>query len=227
MFTNNIIVAQTLNDAWREAMWCCVRNGVDYKVTLGSYEGQIRRQLPYAIIIIEEPKTRPFNFYTPAGIPPPTTEEKINDYFNNYLSHDTKCETEDYTYGQYIVEQLPSVINKLNSSEGDTNQACITVGDFNSIDLPDPPCLKVIDFKKVDNQLNMSVFFRSWDLFAGLPENLGGLQLLKELVLLYLNFPIEDGKMIAFSSGLHLYEQYFSLVDQMNIDKVSAKEEKA
>ena len=69
----------------------------------------------------------------------------------------------------------------------------------------------------------MTVYFRSWDLYAGLPENLGGLQRLKEIVLEYLQaaeMQVEDGKIIAFSDGLHLYDQYFQIVDTLNVDKV-------
>lgn len=87
--------------------------------------------------------------------------------------------------------------------------------------LPDPPCLRTITFKVVEKRLNMSVFFRSWDLFAGLPENLGGLQMVKEYVLgeLIDSLDITDGELIAYSDGLHLYEQYFDLVNQLNINK--------
>ena len=69
----------------------------------------------------------------------------------------------------------------------------------------------------------MTVYFRSWDLYAGLPENLGGPQRLKEIVLEYLQaaeMQVEDGKIIAFSDGLHLYDQYFQIVDTLNVDKV-------
>ena len=34
-------------------------------------------------------------------------------------------------------------------------------------------------------------------------------------------FPITDGSIIAYSDGLHLYEQYFSLVDCLNVDKIN------
>jgi thymidylate synthase len=66
----------------------------------------------------------------------------------------------------------------------------------------------------------MGLFFRSWDLFTGLPENLGGLQLLKEYVLAQLEFQVQDGPIVAFSDGLHLYEMYFNLVNVLNVDKI-------
>ena len=87
--------------------------------------------------------------------------------------------------------------------------------------MDDPPCLRVITFKVVRGLLQMSLFFRSWDLFAGLPENLGGLQLLKEYVLAQLDFEVQDGPIVAYSDGLHIYEQYFGLVNALNVDKIS------
>jgi thymidylate synthase len=109
----------------------------------------------------------------------------------------------------------------LNESNGNTNQASITVGDTEVCQLSDPPCLRNISFKVVDGQLQMSVYFRSWDLYAGLPENLGGLQLLKEYVLSHLLFPVIDGPLIAYSDGLHLYSQYFDCADTLNATKVT------
>ena len=223
IFEQNIVQGRTIEDVWRDAMWCCIRNGYSYKVKVGSYEGQLRRQLDYAVLKVQEPYTRPLAVRTPevSGIPSPTNEDKIWRYFSNYIIGAEKSPNEDYTYGQFISPQIPRVVQLLNESQGNTNQACIQVGDTNSIFLADPPCLRVIAFKVVDGLLQMSVFFRSWDLFAGLPENLGGLQLLKEYVLVQLHFSVQDGPLIAYSDGLHIYEQYFSLADSMNVDKIS------
>lgn len=220
MFENNIIVAKTIEDAWRDSMWCCIRNGHNYIVKQGSYVEQIRRQLPYAMIKITEPWCRPLSPRMPegCGIPPTTSEGKIANYFVNYIIGKERG-TNDYTYGEFIAPQLDRCIDILNGSNGNSNQACIQVGSPDSINLTDPPCLRLISFKVIEGKLQMSVFFRSWDLFAGFPENLGGLQLLKEYVLIYLP-RFEDGPIIAFSDGLHIYEQYFPLVNMLNVDKI-------
>lgn len=213
------ISERTIEQAWRMSLWYCARYGYSYKVEKGSYEGQIRKQLNHLTVVIEEPYIRPLAVSLPEnrGIPAPTSEEKIQAYFFEYLATDTKGEKEDYTYGQYIAPQLPEVINLLNRSGGATNQACIGIGDQESVKLADPPCLRVVDFKVVEGKLNLSLFFRSWDIFVGFPENLGGLQLLKEYILSHLEFPVEDGPIIAYSSGAHIYEQYFPLVNLLNV----------
>ena len=212
---------RTIEQAWRMVLWACARYGFSYVVEKGSYEGQIRKQLSHLTVVIDEPDTRPLAVYMPenTGIPAPTSEEKIHEYFYEYLATDTKEDKEDYTYGQFIAPQLPAVIDMLNRSEGATNQACMTIGDPGSIHLADPPCLRVVDFKVVEGKLNMSLFFRSWDIFVGFPENLGGLQLLKEYILMHLKFPVADGPIIAYSSVAHIYEQYFPIVNLLNVHK--------
>ena len=222
---HTVVEGFDLNDAWRNALWACVRNGIDYKIASGSYVGQIRKQLYALNLIVLEPWKKPMNFYTPIGIPEPTNHDKIQKYFYEYIATDTKCEQEDYTYGEFIAPQIPTIIEILNKAKGMTNQATINIGGVNNIYMEDPPCLRVLDFKVINNELVLSAFFRSWDLFTGLPENLGGLQLLKEYILMHLNFPIKDGKMIIYSSGAHLYEMYFPIVNQMNVEQIDIRGE--
>lgn len=219
----NFIESININDAWRDAIWLCVNKGYDFIVKQGSYIGQIRKQLTNIMIKIVEPGKRPLAPILSPPYLPPTSDEKIETYFLNYIMSSEIHGNEDYTYGSYITPQLPRVIELLKASNGNTNQACISIGDREAICLNDPPCLRTISFKVVKGKLNMSVFFRSWDLFAALPENLGGLQLLKEYVLSELedSLDVVDGTLFAYSDGLHLYEQYFNLVDDLTIDKIS------
>lgn len=220
----NCINAYSIGAAWREVMALCLKKGYDFVVKGGSYKGQIRKQLDHVVIKITNPGNRPLAPIMPPNMPPPTTDENINDYFAHYLLNDQLRENEQYTYGSFIMPQIDRAVKILQDSDGNSNQACISIGDRESINLPDPPCLRTISFKVVEGRLNMSVFFRSWDLFAGLPENLGGLQLVKEYVLSWLP-NVEDGELIAYSDGLHLYEQYFDLVNVLNVEKVKISDE--
>lgn len=225
----NYVEDLTLNDAWRDVMWLCILNGYDYVVKgkTGSYIGQIRKQLSNVMIKISTPGIRPLAPYTPPPYPPPTSDEKIEKYFLDYIISEQVHGKEDYTYGSFIVPQVPRIIEMLKESGGNTNQACISIGDPKSVFLKDPPCLRTVTFKVVQKKLNMSVFFRSWDLYTGLPENLGGLQLLKELILSEIEDVIEvtDGSIFAYSDGLHIYDQYFDLANALNIDKVKVSKE--
>lgn len=216
----NLVHVPNIDSAWRESMLLCVQNGYDFLVQGGSYVGQIRKQLEHITILIDNPGSRPLAPILPPSIPGPTSDQKIEDYFLRYIIGTERAENEEYTYGEFIEPQLLRIVNLLKRSLGGTNQATICIGNTSTTFLPDPPCLRSISFKVVKNRLNMGVYFRSWDLFGALPENLGGLQLLKELILSYLDFEVEDGKILAFSDGLHLYEQYFPLVDTLNVDKI-------
>ena len=221
---SNFVQGKTIGDVWREVMWLCVNNGWDFVVQGGSYVGQIRKQLPYVTLVIDEPGIRPLSPIMPPGLPGPTNDDKIEEYFERYILSDRVAENEVYTYGSFIVQQADRIVELLNKAKGNTNQACIAIGDISTTFLDDPPCLRVLSFKVVDGRLDMTVFFRSWDLYAGLPENLGGLQLLKEYILTHLTFPCADGRLIAQSDGLHIYEQYFKIVDSLYIDKIEVSE---
>lgn len=219
-----MVIGTDLNDAWRNALWECVKFGHEYQIEKGSYKGEYRKQLDSLALLVQEPYKRPFRFYTPPGIPEPTDEDKINKYFYDYLVCMDKQDNEDYTYGMYIGCQITKAIDILNEARGKTNQASINIGGTENIDMEDPPCLRTIDFKVIDNKLILSGYFRSWDLFAALPENLGGLQLLKEYVGLHLSFDYEDGPMYIYSSGAHVYSMYYPIVNQLNVHQLELKE---
>ena len=53
------------------------------------------------------------------------------------------------------------------------------------------------------NTLHFIVYFRSWDLWGGMPANLAGIQNLKEYMAGEIG--VNDGEMIVESKGLHLY----------------------
>lgn len=236
IFEENFIRERTIDDAWHSAMWCCIRKGYRYEIKGGSYVGQERLQLSNATIVIEEPWTRPLAVNVPEhlGFAPPTDEASIYQYFEEYLMSDQKEDKEDYTYGEFITKQWDRAVELLSTSKGNTNQCCITIGNEESINLDDPPCLRSISFKVLPSEdgekgkLQMSVFFRSWDLFAGFPENIGGFQLLKELMIMDLEskgVEVEDGPIVAYSDGLHLYDHCFPLANYMNADKIPLDED--
>lgn len=123
--------------------------------------------------------------------------------------------------------QLSKVIDMLTQTPL-TNQAVIEIAKPSDIfecygkdGKLDPPCLRLIDFKVVprkeiraydpgtctknfhENILTMSVYFRSWDLWAGFPSNLCGLELLKQYVASEAG--LINGPISAYSAGLHIY----------------------
>lgn len=226
-FDNNTVVGTTIGDAWRLALWLCYKKGYVYEINsakngeeFGSYIGQKRIQLPFFMGRIKMPWIRPLAPIMPPNYPPPTDDDKIGQYFAEYLMNPVLQKNEQYRYSSFIAPQISTVIRHLVDANGKTNQAAISVGDISCIDMQDPPCLRLISFKAIDGILRASVFFRSWDLVSGFPENLGGIQLLKEYVLEFVNDglrekgvePLKDGELFTYSDGLHIYDHYIDVI---------------
>ena len=162
-----------------------------------------------AVIQIDYPGTRPLVPITPEGVPPPTSMEYVEKDYLPYLMTNAKKLNETYTYGEYVEPQLLEIIKMYTENGFNTNQATINVGDKSSIYLDDPPCLRMIDTRVRYGALHFVVYFRSWDLYGGFPANLAAIQLMKEQMAQAIG--VEDGKIIAISKGLHLYEMQWDV----------------
>lgn len=174
----------------------------------GSFVGNKRLELEFAVLHVTHPGDRPLVPSLPPHIPPPTDMEYVNWYYTNYLIGDNVGENETYTYGSRIVPQLEPVIEKFSYGVG-TNQCTIAVAKPWDIYLPDPPCLRTIDLRIYPNDeprtLHMFLYFRSWAAWAGLPSNLAALRLLQEHLSECIG--VLPGEIVATSKGLHLYEE--------------------
>ncbi len=204
----SVINSRDLSEAWFLCLRKTLTEGYEYKIERGSYTGQRRKELDFVVIQVRNPGTRPLTPSVPQGVPPPTSMEYIESYLP-YLMTAHKAEGEQYTYGQYLEEQIPKVIKMYREDGYNTNQAFMAVGDSQSVFLSDPPCLRGIDTRIRDNKLNFVVYFRSWDLWAGFPSNLAAIQLLKEYMSSEIG--VDDGEIIALSKGMHLYEYSWEL----------------
>jgi thymidylate synthase len=202
-----LIEGISLGDTWFQCLKKALFEGRTYLIQQGSFEGKQRKEIPLVAITIKNPGIRPLRPDVPNGVPPPTTDEVIEEYLS-YLMTSEKKLNEEYTYGEYMTPQIEEIIKRYKLGF-DTNQMCMTVGDRGSIYQKDPPCLRVVDTRIQDNKLHFVLYFRSWDLWGGFPTNLGGLQLLKEYMAREIG--IQDGGIVAFSKGLHLYEHCWDL----------------
>ncbi|MDP8229537.1 MAG: thymidylate synthase [Candidatus Gorgyraea atricola] len=225
------IEAFDLDDAWFRCLSEILDNGHVYKITRGSYEGQKRLEFDFVTIRIKNPSHQIIPIMPEgASIPAPTSMEYINGYLS-YLLTGQKTETEDYTYGERlvdakvrfkekeIVKEMPLEVNqveeviKMYKTQGHgTNQAVMEIGMPSDIKLNDPPCLRLIDTRIRYGKLHFFPYFRSWDLWGGFPSNLGGLELVKQYMAEEIG--VENGEMIASSKGLHLYEYSWDLAKQ-------------
>ncbi len=225
------IDAFDLDDAWFQCLNTILEKGHVYTITKGSYQGQRRLEFDLATIRVKKPSHQIIPII-PEGmsIPSPTDMDYIQGYLA-YLLTGSKTESEDYTYGERLVDpkikikqndssnmvkEMPLEVNqveeviKLYKEKGHgTNQAIMEIGMPSDIKLDDPPCLRLIDTRIRYGKLHFILYFRSWDLWGGFPSNMGGLQLVKQYMAEEIG--VEDGEMIALSKGLHLYEYSWEL----------------
>ncbi len=216
------VKAKTISDAWFQLIYNLFDFGYAQKIQKGSFENeQYRLQYSGIAVYIEHPYYDMIPTMPPgSGIPAPTTKDYIEDYFVNYLMNPELAENETYRYASRIHKKLPKdetqlecVIRMLRETPL-TNQAVIEIATPDDLDICygkdgklDPPCLRLLDFKvvPVDDELvlTVSAYFRSWDLWAGLPTNLGGIELLKQFVTGETS--LKNGPMYAYSAGAHIY----------------------
>jgi len=214
--------AKTIADAWFQVIYNIFDYSYTQQIQKGSFEKeQYRLQYPGLAVFIEHPDQDIVPVIPPAlGIPSPTTMEYIQDYFANYLMDPELTENETYRYSSRIHHPMPEGGTQLERAIAMlketplTNQAVVEIATPEDFDTCygndgnfDPPCLRLLDFKAVpqdgDLVLTVTVYFRSWDLWAGFPSNLGGIELLKQYVAEETG--LRNGAMFAYSAGAHIY----------------------
>jgi len=204
-----VLEVRDLDEAW----WRCIKevleHGYEYTIDRGSHAGGKRKEFDLIVCQIKHPGTRPLVPTTPEGIPAPTSMDYIEKEYMSYLMVNTKKPNEQYTYGEYVEPQFFEICKMYQEDGFNTNQATMTIGDQNSIYLPDPPCLKLVDTRVRYGKLHYVVYFRSWDLWGGFPANLAAIQLMKEMMAK--DIGVEDGELIAVSKGLHLYDHQWEV----------------
>lgn len=216
------LMAKTISDAWFQLIYNLFDHAYTQQIQKGSFEKeQYRLQYPGIAVFIEHPDEDIVPVMPPGScLPAPTTMEYIEDYFVNYLMDPQLSENETYKYSSRIHHPMPKggtqlerVIDMLRETPL-TNQAVVEIGDpedhdvcFGNDGKLDPPCLRLLDFKAVPAEkglvLTVSCYFRSWDLWAGFPTNLGGIELLKRMVASEAG--LASGPMYVYSAGAHIY----------------------
>jgi len=229
------IEAFDLDDAWFQCLSKILDYGHVYTITRGSYKDQKRLEFDYVTIRVKNPAHQMIPIVPEgSGIPAPTSMEYIHGYLS-YLLTGQKTATEDYTYGERLVDAKVRIKQTLNGKEMvkemplgvnqveevikiykreayGTNQAVMEIGMPSDIKLSDPPCLRLIDTRIRYGKLHFFPYFRSWDLWGGFPSNLGGLELVKQYMAEEIG--VDNGEIIASSKGLHLYDYTWDLAKQ-------------
>jgi len=131
-----------------------------------------------------------------------------NDYNDEIMFRDPEQTGYDFVSERrdvpaYFLNQIEYIIHTYKNKGHRNNQLVLQIAQPSDLLLKDPPCLRSIDTRIQDGKLHFFVYFRSWDLWSGMPANLAGIQTLKEYMAAEID--VEDGEMIVESKGLHLY----------------------
>ena len=199
-----VIQSFDIGDAWYKSIREILINGYNYTIERGSFKGHNRLEFDNVNISISSPSNRPLIPDVPEGVPPPTDQKRVNEYLALLMTPEKG--DYQYTYGERISSQLLQAIEMLKNTPM-TNQCTIEIGQPSDINIEHPPCLRLIDCRIRYGALHFFVYFRSWDLWSGLPPNLAGIQMVKEWMAREIG--VEDGTLNAWSKGLHLYDFQF------------------
>ena len=127
----------------------------------------------------------------------------------------------------YVPNQVEWIINHYKEKGHGNNHCYIQVGYPESsfaYDIPweteaerqTSPCLRGIDTHIKDGKLCFAVVFRSWDLFAGFPENMGGITMLMEYMADQIG--VKTGQLSFSCLKLHCYDSQIDAVEaRLNI----------
>ncbi len=112
--------------------------------------------------------------------------------------------------GQLYLNQIEGAIETYKRHGFRNNQMILQVGHPTDMVLVDPPCLRHIDTRIQDDgdgpELRFHIYFRSWDLWGGMPANLAGIVELAKYMAGEIGLPETSIKSWTIASkGLHLY----------------------
>lgn len=199
-------------DTWFQSVYALLDQGRRYTVEHGSYVGTERIEVDWFFAEIEFPYVEPYDLMLPSfpphlGIPAPVSPGFLDQYLPYLMTADIK-ENEAYTYGERLyaansyLDQVNFWIEVLKITPN-TNQAILQVAQPTDCLLEDPPCLRHIDMRIKDGRLFFYPYFRSWDLWGGLPANLAAIAILQKYIADEVG--VRSGPMLVSSKGLHLY----------------------
>jgi len=251
------IIANDLNDLYFKTILEGLKYGRLNYIDSGSFSGSYRVEFDSANLIVNYPATRPLGPTPRLGVEVTTNDDKIEEYFLNYLmdgslrDKSSEQDEEHYKYASWIVgipegmpleskgvprgtrfNQLEWCINHFIEEGYGTNHCAITVGcaeglqryGWNKrgvgVEQGSTECLRDVFLNIRANKLDLTTIFRSWDLVAGLPENLGGFAMVMEYVVERINTDkrnkqtnIEIGKLKGYCPGLHIYSHNLNLAE--------------
>ncbi|MFH1801519.1 MAG: hypothetical protein ABH804_01660 [archaeon] len=201
---------------------CCVKNPTTRPLAPSTREG-----IPVATD--DEAIHKYFQNYLLDGRLEPNEHYRYSTWISGIQNPNIPLEHKGIPRGTRL-NQLEWCVKHFTEKGYGTNHCAITVGCAEGLQRYDWPyknesergtteCLRGISLKiRKENQLDVSTFWRSWDLYNGFPENLGGFAHLIEYTANLINATkkeeqseVKPGRLYAYSDGLHIYSHSLDL----------------
>lgn len=145
------IEATTIGDAWFQLLHALKEKGRVYIKTAGSNAGTDMLALDFAAGVINYPHIRPLAPEMPenSNLPSPTSDEVINEYFNNDLMNVELAINQEYKYSQWLlgdnkicnINQVEWVIQHFKKAGLGNSHCYITIGNPDTLWNYDKPSL--------------------------------------------------------------------------------------
>ncbi|MBN1325832.1 hypothetical protein JW977_02525 [Candidatus Falkowbacteria bacterium] len=209
------IKKQFAGEAWLEI----IKKIMKFGTVRESFHGNNCKELfNIAAVITDEDPTN-FTMFPYFQI----TKKDIEDYLPKFMTGEKG--TADYTYGErlwnfpqipgknYKYNQVQDVIIDYLSRYPTDRVACATIFGIQDNTAKSSPCMTFLQATNVDNKLDLTVYFRSHDIFGGWLLNIFGLRTLQKHIADKLNWPI--GNLTVYSNCAHIYDNNWQIAQEL------------
>lgn len=198
-----------IGPAWLEILSSILRFGAIKK----SDYSMDQRELLNVVSVIEKehpdiPQMQPYFQFT---------QEELFSYYPQILGS-SSLEGVEYSYGQRLssqknIDQIQLLTETLQKTPYSRRAIAVTWDIEKDILSEKPPCLILADFLVQNNQLFLTAFFRSNDMFHAWPRNAFGLRKLQFSVAEKIG--IAPGSLTIVSSSAHIYQNNWNLATEI------------
>lgn len=206
-------------DAWFKSVNTIWNQGEIFTIGHGS-ECTETKKLDVTVEI-DHPENMPYVADKSPTDPKTVMEYALTYFWTDYLGD------HPYTYGwrlRHPVDQIEYVIKAIIDNPNN-RQFTMTIRIPEDVDNPEPPCLTMIDLEVMDNKINLTGYFRSWDSYGAMNDNLIGIFLLLDAITTEINeragTNYKTGKMIIHSKNCHIYQRQYNLVKELLTSKTT------
>jgi thymidylate synthase len=199
----------TISEAWEHLLLGVLTQGMRTQVTA---DGVTRDTIEYPGVIITN-ISKPYMEMIPKGSK--FTESSLTTYAAQLWDGDAKGFV--YSYGERLraykatvnsdpIDQILSIVEDLKLEPQSRREVAITWQPTKDLYTNVVPCMILTDFKLRNLQLNLTVYFRSHDIYGAFPANAYGLVKMLGKVANLMNRAVDIGRLTIISNGAHIYE---------------------